>query len=55
MKQILGYILMILLCIVFGFFCWKAERWINWKFSYGKRVETRLQELEKRVDLLEIK
>jgi hypothetical protein len=32
---------------------WKLERWLNWKFDYGSRVEQRLQEMEKRLERLE--
>ena len=28
---------------------WKFERWVNWKLSYGNKVEQRIETLEKRV------
>jgi hypothetical protein len=30
-----------------------AERWINWKFNYGPRVEQRIEQLEQRIKALE--
>jgi len=32
---------------------WKAERWMNWKLDYGKRVDQRIERLEQRVAALE--
>lgn len=32
---------------------WYMERWLNWKFSYGPKVEERIQALEQRVERLE--
>lgn len=40
---------------VIGLFCWKTQRWINWKFSYGNKVEVKIEQLEKRIEVLEAK
>lgn len=40
-------------CIIFGYFCWKLERRVNWKFSYGAKVEKRIEKLEKKIATLE--
>lgn len=32
---------------------WRAERWFNWNFGYGPKVEKRISELEARVERLE--
>lgn len=41
------------LAVLVAFGGWKLERWLNWKFDYGSRVEQRLQEVEKRLERLE--
>ncbi len=43
----------LIIAIAFSFGCWKFERWINWKFDYGQRVEERIDALEKRIEALE--
>lgn len=48
-----GFAVAVVVCIVLGFLSWKAERWLNWKFDYGARVDSRIEQLEKRVLVLE--
>lgn len=48
-----GIFFVILVIAGIAFFCWKMERWVNWKFSYGDKVETRIEQLESRVATLE--
>jgi cytochrome oxidase assembly protein ShyY1 len=43
----------IAIVISFALAMWRLERWINWKFDYGSRVENRLEQLEKRIEELE--
>jgi len=38
-----------------GYLSWRVERWANWRFSYGPRLEGRLLEVERRLDALERK
>lgn len=50
------YVITSIVCISFLMIgIWELERWINWKFSYGPRVEERISQLEKRVEKLEQK
>ncbi len=53
MKRLSFFIGMVLACAAIGFLSWKLERWINWKFDYGARVEKRIHELELRIEKLE--
>ena len=53
MKNILLFFVVAICLVAFSYGCWKAERWVNWKFSYGNKVETRIEKLEKRVLKLE--
>ena len=32
---------------------WKLSRWLNWRLSYGPKVEERLAKIETRLDALE--
>lgn len=53
LKKAIGYIAVI---VVFAFILigsWKIRRWANWKFSYGTKVEVRIEQLEVRVSALE--
>ena len=47
--------IIIIIMIVVGYIGWRVERWWNWKFSYGNKVETKIELLEKRVEALEQK
>lgn len=52
LNLLLGLLLVAaLLGIVCGGFYF--ERWVNWKFAYGPKVEQRLQSLEQRIEKLE--
>lgn len=31
---------------------WQAERWFNWKFGYGPKVDSRIEALEQRLETL---
>lgn len=33
---------------------WKLERELNWKFSYGTKVQERIDRIERRLDALEM-
>ncbi len=46
-------VLIIMLVLMFGYGCWRVERWANWKFGYSVKVESRLVDIEKRIDSLE--
>ena len=39
--------------VLIAYMGWRAKRWVNWKFSYGKRVEVRIEKVEERVEALE--
>ena len=43
----------ILLVVLFIIGAWLFERWINWTFSYGGKVEQRIEQIEQRLDILE--
>ena len=47
------YALIIAALVAIGYGGWCLERWINWKFSYGAKVEARLERVEKRLEALE--
>lgn len=47
------YAFMLALAVALGYGGWCLERWINWKFSYGEKVEERLERVEKRLEALE--
>ena len=53
MKSTIEIILVSLFVIALGFFSWKAERWFNWKASYGGKVDQKIEKLEQRVEALE--
>ena len=44
-------IVVTIFCVSYG--GWRLKRWINWKFSYGNKVELRINQLEQRVEALE--
>ena len=55
-KKVPDYILfsfIILFALLLGFLSWRFERWMNWKFSYGNKVEQRIEQIEHRIDRLE--
>ena len=53
MKETLQYIIIVVIVLLLGYGGWKAERYINWKFSYGNKVEKRIKQLESKVEILE--
>jgi hypothetical protein len=53
MKEFIAAIGIILAVIAICVIGWRVDRWINWKFSYGGKVDQRIEKLEKRVDDLE--
>jgi len=55
MKDIMGIVGVGIVVIVVGLGLWKLERWVNWKLSYGNKVDGRIEQLEKRVEALEAK
>lgn len=55
MKEFTAYVIGVILALVIGFFVWKAERWVNWKFGYSANVEPRIEQLEKRIKQIELK
>ena len=54
-KEIAVYTVVALVFVAIAFSGWKLERWINWKFDYGSRVDSRIEKLEERVRVLESK
>ena len=52
-KTVVYYILIFILVVIFSYGCWRAERYINWKFGYGPKIERRIQSLEDRIRVLE--
>lgn len=52
-NHICSVAIMCLVALLLGYSGFKFERWINWKLDYGKRVEKRLESIEKRVKELE--
>ena len=50
----MSYIVVGSLAALLAYGGWKLERWLNWKFDYESRVEQRLQDIEKRLDHLEL-
>uniref|UniRef100_A0A6M3LDN3 Uncharacterized protein n=1 Tax=viral metagenome TaxID=1070528 RepID=A0A6M3LDN3_9ZZZZ len=55
-KNVPPYILFLFIIpffLLLGFLGWKLERWINWKWDYGQRVEQRIEQVEQRLDRLE--
>jgi len=53
MKDVFKFIITTIIVIVLGYYGWKLERKINWKFSYGNKVEIKMEQLEKRIEVLE--
>ena len=49
----LAYAVVVLIVIAACLSGWVVERNLNWRYSYGPKVEKRLGELEKRVEKLE--
>lgn len=47
------HVVMAIVVIVVSYYGWKFERWANWKWSYGSKVQVQIQSLEKRVKALE--
>ena len=41
------------IALIFSFYCWKLERYLNWKFGYKSRVEQRIVLIEERVKKIE--
>jgi len=52
-KAILGYAALIVMGLALGIGGWKLERWLNWKLDYGRKVDRRIEQLEKRIEALE--
>ncbi len=40
-------------CLMVGVVKWKTKQYLNWKLSYGSRLENRVELLEQRVTDLE--
>jgi hypothetical protein len=53
MKEIISYVVVIAVVLLLSYGGWRAKRWVNWKFGYKDKVETRIKSLESRVDALE--
>ena len=52
-STIFVFIIFIVCGLFLGFGGWMLERWVNWKFFYGPKIEERISFLEKRVEKLE--
>lgn len=52
-KDRLIKVVLIILIPIFAFFCWRVERYFNWKFGYGPKVDRKIQALENRIIKLE--
>ena len=58
MKIVVFYIIGIVIALIVAYGGWKLDRWVNWKFDYGKKVTAvtqRMDALEKRIEALESK
>jgi len=53
MKRGMWVVVAIVLAIALNVLYWKGSRWINWKLSYGRKVDTRIEKLEERIETLE--
>ena len=53
MKKIIIIFLFSAMIIILSFASWEIERWINWKMSYGPKIEQRIEKLEQRIEKLE--
>jgi len=53
MKESITVISIIIAIVIFCIIGWRIDRWINWKFSYGNKVEQRIEKLEQRVENIE--
>jgi len=53
LKLVFVWIGIVVCLILLGLGGWKLDRWINWKFDYGRRGNARDEKLEGRVDALE--
>ena len=51
--EILAMLVALAVSIPIGYGGWRLQRWHNWKFSYGAKVEQRIQALENRIEALE--
>ena len=51
--EVLGSVLLFILILSFCYGMWRVERYLNWKFGYGPRVERRVEKLEDRIEKLE--
>jgi hypothetical protein len=52
-KRIAAFAVVSTALLAVGIGGWKLERWINWKFDYGAKVDRRMETLERRVTALE--
>lgn len=46
-------VLIILILIPCSYYSWRLRRWFNWKLSYGSKVDTNIEQVEQRLELLE--
>ncbi len=52
-KEVKVWIVVIFTVIIISYGGWRIERYVNWKFGYGPKVNRRIEAVEKRVEKLE--
>ena len=52
-KEAFIVVLVIILVVGITLLSWKAERAVNWKLSYGGKVDKKIEQLEDRIEQLE--
>ena len=53
MKRFIGALLLIIVITAVGAGVWKFKRYINWKLSYGGKVDARIEALESKVSTMQ--
>ena len=53
LKRIAAFAVVSTALLAVGIGGWMLERWLNWKICYGRKVDRRIEQLEKRIEALE--
>jgi predicted PurR-regulated permease PerM len=53
MKEVLIVVGIVLVIVLISYGSWRAEKWFNWRFSYGDKVNRQIEQLENRISELE--